>query len=318
MSHPDPLPTASVQEKTSLQEINRVFIVGAGTMGREIGLQCARHGVHVFLYDLSPSALEQASTQLQEAAERLEDTGKLARGHAQTILQRVETRSDLLAVAEADLVIECVPENLELKKRVFAQVSEHCRPETILATNTSSLLPSQFASSCRCPQKLAALHFHLPVAISNVVDLMAHPGTEPGVIASLDAFARKIGQIPIHYAREYHAYIFNSIFGAMQRQALDLVIQDIATFENVDRSWMGIFKMPIGPFGMFDGIGLDTIMEILSHWAETLNDDAGRRRVAFLKQWTDQGWLGTKAKRGFYTYPEPAYAKPDFLARSEG
>ena len=313
MSHPDRIPTDSTQEKTPLQEINRVFIIGAGTMGREIGLQCARHGVGVFLYDVSPLALEQVPGQLQQAAAQLEAAGRLAGGQTPAILQRIETRSDLAAAAEADLVIECVPENLALKMRVFAQVSEHCRPETILATNTSSLLPSQLASSCRYPHKLAALHFHLPVATSNVVDLMPHSGTGPGVAASLEAFARKIGQIPIHYPREYHAYIFNSIFGAMQRQALDLVIQDIATFENVDRSWMGIFKMAIGPFGMFDGIGLDSMAEVLNHWAETLNDDAGRRRVAFLKQWTDQGFLGTKTKRGFYTYPEPAYARPGFL-----
>ena len=314
MITPDPSPTAPAQEKTPLREIHRVFIVGAGSMGREIGLQCARHGVRVSLYDVSPSILEQAPTQLRQAAELLQAGGRLEPGHTPAVLRRIETRPDLAAAAEADLVIECVPENLELKRRVFAQVSAHCRPETILATNTSSLIPSQLAASCRHPEKLAALHFHLPVATSNVVDLMPHPGTEPGVVASLDAFARKIGQIPIHYEREHHAYLFNSIFGAMQRQALDLVIQGVATFENVDRSWMGIFQMPIGPFGMFDGIGLDSLVEVLNHWAETLDDDAGRRRIAFLKRWVDQGFLGRKTNRGFYTYPEPAYARPGFLA----
>ena len=311
MSNP-PTPTARF-----VQQIDTVLIIGAGTMGREIGLQCARYGVRVFLYDSSSPALEQASTQLQQAAQKLEATAKLAPGDTRAILQRIGMRSDLLAAAEADLVIECVPENLALKRRVFEQIGEHCRPETILATNTSSLIPSQVASSCRYPQKLAALHFHLPVAISNIVDLMPHPGTEPAVVESLDAFARKIGQIPIHYAHESHAYIFNSIFGAMQRQAIDLVIQGVATFENVDRSWMGIFRMPIGPFGMFDGIGLDSIAEILNHWAETLDDDAGRRRVAFLKGWTDQGFTGAKAQHGFYTYPDPAYARPGFLAGGE-
>ena len=318
MSTPDPMPSVSTPEQTPLQTIHRVLVVGAGTMGREIGLQCARHGVHACLYDSSPQALEQAALHFRQTTGKLETTGQWERGQAQAILQQIETRSDLRAAAEADLVIECVPENLALKKRVFAQLGEHCRPETLLATNTSSLLPSQLAASCRHPEKLAALHFHLPVAVSNVVDLMPHPGTDPGVVASLDAFARRIGQIPIHYAREYHGYIFNSIFGAMQRQALDLVIQEVATVENVDRSWMGIFKMPIGPFGMFDGIGLDSLAEVLNHWAEALHDDAGRRRVAFLRRWTDQGFLGTKSQRGFYTYPSPAFARPGFLTGSEG
>ena len=94
------------------------------------------------------------------------------------------------------------------------------------------------------------------------------------VLAALDAFAREIGQIPIHYKQEYHGYIFNSIFVAMQRQALDLVIEGVASFEDIDRSWMGIVKMPIGPFGIFDQIGLDTSAEILDHWAEALNSDS--------------------------------------------
>ena len=126
-----------------VQQIRDVLIVGAGAMGREIGLQCARYGVRTVLYDVSPQVLEQAA------------------------LQGIATCADLGAAEEADLVIECVPENLELKRRVFEAVSEHVRPETILATNTSSLLPSQLAASCRYPQKLAALHFHLPVATSN-------------------------------------------------------------------------------------------------------------------------------------------------------
>ncbi len=301
------------EDNASSQEIKRVWIVGAGTMACEIALQCARHLVPVRLYDAFPRVLEQVPRRLAESAQHLEQIGKIEAASAEAVLGRIETRPDLQALGEADLVIECVPENLELKRRVFEQISEHARPETILATNTSSLLPSQLAASCRQPKRLAALHFHLPVAISNIVDLMGHPGTEPSVLDSLEKFARRIGQIPIRYERESHAYIFNSIFGAMERQALDLVIQGVATFENVDRSWMGIFKMSIGPFGMFDGIGLDSLCEVLNHWAETLNDDAGRRRVAFLKRWIDAGFLGVKTKRGFYTYPEPAFAQPGFL-----
>ena len=129
----------------------------------------------------------------------------------------------MAAAAQAAIIIECVPEILELKKSVFEQLGRHCPPEAIYVTNTSSLVPSQLAGSCPHSERMAALHFHLPVALSNVVDLMPHPGTDPTVVAALDAFAREIGQIPIHYKQEYHGYIFNSIFGAMQQQALDLV-----------------------------------------------------------------------------------------------
>jgi 3-hydroxybutyryl-CoA dehydrogenase len=304
-------------QPASVQKIERIFIVGAGTMGCEIGFQCASHGVRVLLHDSAAPVLDQALTRMQKLARQLELTGQLQHDQVDAVFQRIETTPYLDAAAEAELVIECIPENLALKQRVFAALSECCRPETILATNTSSLIPSQLASSCRHPENLVAFHFHLPVATSNIVDLMPHPGTDPGVVESMAAFARSIGQIPIRYERECHAYIFNSIFGAMQRQALDLVIQGNATYQNVDRSWMGIFNMPVGPFGMFDGIGLDTIAEILSYWAETLNDDAGRKRVAFLRLWTDKGFLGAKTNRGFYTYPNPAYSQPGFLTRTE-
>jgi 3-hydroxybutyryl-CoA dehydrogenase len=261
-----------------VQKINRILVVGAGTMGTQIAVQCASHGRLVFLYDNIRAVMEQAPARLERLAQDLAAKGLLGSSTPRETLRRIEPTTDMAAAAQAAIVIECVPENLELKKSVFEQLGRHCRPETIYVTNTSSLVPSQLSGSCRHPERMAALHFHLPVATSNVVDLMPHPGTDPGVVAALDAFAREIGKVPIHYKREYHGYIFNSIFGAMQRQALDLVIQGIASVEDIDRSWMGIYKMPIGPFGMFDRIGLDTIAELLGHWAETLNDDAGGRR----------------------------------------
>jgi 3-hydroxybutyryl-CoA dehydrogenase len=303
-------PTSSEQAR----KINRVLIVGAGTMGTQIALQCASHGRSVFLYDNLRAALEGAPARLERLAQELDGQGFLGSDTPRNTLRRIELSHDLVVAAHAALVIECVPENLKLKKDVFEQLGRHCPPETIYVTNTSSLVPSQLAGSCRYPDRLAALHFHLPVAVSNVVDLMPHPGTDPAVIAALDDFAREIGQVPIHYKQEFHGYIFNSIFGAMQRQALDLVIQGVASFEDIDRSWMGIFKMPIGPFGMFDRIGIDTIAEILDYWAETLNDDVARRRVKYLKALTAQGFLGTKSGRGFYLYPSPAYAASGFLA----
>jgi 3-hydroxybutyryl-CoA dehydrogenase len=302
-------PVSSEEAKS----INRVSVIGAGTMGTQIALQCANHGRSVLLYDNRSAAVEQAPARLERLAQDLAAEGLLGSDSPGETLRRIKPSTDLAAAAQTALIIECVPENLELKRNVFKQLGRHCPPETIYVTNTSSFIPSQLAGSCRHPKRLAALHFHLPVAISNVVDLMPHPGTESGVVAALDAFAREIGQVPIHYKQEYHGYIFNSIFGAMQRQALDLVIDGVASFEDIDRSWIGIFKMPIGPFGIFDRIGLDTIAEILGHWAETLNDDAGRRRVEYLKTWTAQGFLGVKSGRGFYRYPSPAYVAPGFL-----
>jgi 3-hydroxybutyryl-CoA dehydrogenase len=129
----------------------------------------------------------------------------------------------------------------------------------------------------------------------------------------LNKFALSIGQIPIIYKKESHGYIFNALFGAMQRQALDLVIGGVASLEDVDRAWMGIFKMSIGPYGMMDQIGLDTTLRVTAHWARVLDDQAAEQRAAFLEKLTSQGFLGAKTNRGFYTYPDPAYLRPGFL-----
>src|SRR5208282_1458106 len=146
-------------------------------MGTQIAVQCANHGRLVFLYDNIRAAVEQAPARLERLAQDLAGKGLLHSSSSRDTLRRIELGIDMaVAAVQAVIVIECVPENLELKKSVFEQLGRHCRPETIYVTNTSSLVPSQLAGSCRHPERMAALHFHLPVATSNVVDLMPHPG----------------------------------------------------------------------------------------------------------------------------------------------
>jgi 3-hydroxybutyryl-CoA dehydrogenase len=300
-----------------LLEIRHIVVLGAGTMGKQIAVQCAGHGYDVTLYDIDSGVLSGAKEQAAGILDWLSARGHIRPGESTSILERIKVKSDYaLAGSQADLLIECVFEDVEVKHQVFRAVGSHCPEHTIYTTNTSSFTASMFAGSCPRADRLAALHFHFPVWVSNVVDLMPHPGTDPCVVETLHRFALSIGQIPIIYKKEIHGYIFNSMFGAMQRQALDLVINEIASIEDVDRAWMGIIKMPIGPFGMMDQIGLDTIQKITAHWAKALNDPAAEKRAAFLEKLTLQGLLGTKTNRGFYTYPAPAYAEADFLQRS--
>ena len=303
--------------KQNPKELQNIVVLGAGTMGKQIAVQCAGHGYNVTLYDVDPAVLSGAKDQAAGIVDWLRAHGHIRAGEEGSILERIKVESDCAsASSRADLVIECVFEDVGMKHLAFRAVGPHCPKHTIYATNTSSFTASMFVDSCPKPARLAALHFHYPVWISNVVDLMPHPGTDPTVVETLNRFALSIGQIPIMYKKEAHGYIFNSMFGAMQRQALDLVIGGIASIEDVDRAWMGVFKMPIGPFGMMDQIGLDTIQKITAHWARALNDPAAERRTAFLEELTSQGFLGRKTNRGFYTYPAPAYARADFLQRN--
>jgi 3-hydroxybutyryl-CoA dehydrogenase len=295
--------------------IRRVLIVGSGTMGMEIGLQCALFACEVSLADADPAVLASLQDRARAYGQEIVAAGFLdAAGLEGTLARMTPVATAAEGAAQADLVIECVPEDPVLKGRVFAELHPVCPHRTIFATNTSTLLPSMFAASTGRPDRVAALHFHLPVWRSNVVDVMPHEGTDPEVTETLVAFARRIGQVPIRLARESHGYVFNAIYSAVNRESMTLVANGVATVEDVDRAWMGIFKMPVGPFGMLDDVGLDTVWHITDFWARTLGDDQLRRNADLLRGYIDRGRLGRKSGAGFYDYPAPAYARTGFAA----
>jgi 3-hydroxybutyryl-CoA dehydrogenase len=297
-----------------IEDIQRVLIVGAGTMGQEIGLQCAMYGYDVTLYDIAPEMLEKATERLRSILARLVAEGHLVQGQVDAILARITTTTDPKAAAEADLLSESVPEDPELKAKVFAQFNELCPAHTIFTTNTSSLVPSMFAEATGRPAQFAALHFHHEVWVSNVVDIMPHPGTAEETVELLYAFAKRIGQIPILLRKENYGYVFNAMFNELNTAAVSLVVNGVASIEDVDRAWIGVMKMPLGPFGWLDGIGLDTCWKITEYWAKTLGDEQLQKNSDFFKEYVDKGYLGVKSGRGFYVYPDPAFQDPGFLA----
>jgi len=291
-------------------DIKKVLVIGAGTMGGQIALQCALHGFDVALYDNSPDALESGLARVRGYARRLAADGRADAG----TLARISPTGDLsAAAAAADLVSESVPEDPALKGRVFAQLNELCPPRTIFTTNSSTLLPSMFAAATGRPDRFCALHFHLPPWDANVADVMAHPGTDPEVTAAVVAFARRIGQIPIVAKKESSGYVYNAMLSALNRAALTLAAEGVADVADVDRAWMGVMKMPIGPFGIMDAVGLDTVWKITDFWAGVTGDPQLQANAAFVRGYLEQGRLGLKSGGGFYDYPHPAFGQPGFL-----
>jgi 3-hydroxybutyryl-CoA dehydrogenase len=206
-----------------------------------------------------------------------------------------------------------VPEDPDLKGRVFAEVNKHCPERTIFTTNTSMLVPSMFAQATGRPDKLAALHFH-DLRISNVVDVMPHPGTAPEVVELVRDFASSIGQIVIMLSRENNGYVFNTMLSSLFSSALTLASRNVASIEDIDRSWMGIMHMPIGPFGIMDQVGLNTVWTITDYWAKRTGDVQSQANADYVKQFVDHGHLGFKTGQGFYAYPGPAYQDAHFLS----
>ena len=298
-----------------IEDVQNVLIVGSGTMGRQIGLQCVLHGYAVTLYDIQPAALEAAVIQIKSYADQMVANGA-SEAQVMAALGRINTTASLAdAAADADLVSESVLENPALKGEVFARLNAVCPAHTIFTTNTSSLKPSQFAAATGRPARFCAFHFHQPVWTSNVVDIMPHPGTSPEVVDLLLAFARCIDQIPIFLHKESANYVFNAMLDAVLREAVTLAANDVASVEDIDRAWMGVTKMTIGPFGILDLVGLDLAWDITQRTTRWVSFLPQVRRIRnLIKQRVVQGKLGVKSKHGFYTYPHPVYQQPGFVS----
>jgi 3-hydroxybutyryl-CoA dehydrogenase len=302
-----------------VEDVRRVLVIGGGTMGVQIALQVAVHGYDVVLHDTDSAVLDAAPARLRSDGQDRIAAGRLDAGQLEGALAVIECIADPAgAAAGIDIVSESVPEDPQLKGRVLGQFDRLCPQRTVFTTNTSTLLPSMFAAATGRPDRFAALHFHTPVWSSNVADVMPHPGTSAETTQLLVAFARRIGQIPIQLRQENFGYVFNALYTAINREALTLAANGIASVEDVDRAWMAIMKMPVGPFGMLDGVGLDTAWHITDYWARQTGDPQTRANAALLRSYLDRGRLGVKSGSGFYDYPSPAHQRPGFLESGSG
>jgi len=294
----------------AFQTIKRVLVVGGGTMGQQISLQCAAHGFSVVLNDVSDEQLSLARTSLLKFAAQMATELQLPQSKIDDALGRIEWIADPAAAAEdVDLLIESVPEDMWLKRRVFAQFDALCPSHTLFTTNTSTLLPKELARHSKRPGQFAALHFHPNVWDSNFVDVMPAAAAVPELADILREFALAIGQNPITFDREYRGYVINRFLFGVFREALSMAAQDIASPEEIDQAFTGVLKTDAAPFRMMDRVGLDTMLSINNFWCKRLLhlprlDPTFRRNQKLLESYVAQGHLGVKAGRGFYQYPE--------------
>jgi len=294
-------------------EIKNVLILGAGTMGLQIGVQCAAFGFDVTVFDPFESALEGAQKRVRKLALRLSDRNRFSREKAEAALSRMVFTSDAQAAGkDADIINESVPEDPRLKAKVFTQFNDLCPAHTIFTTNTSTLVPSMIADATGRPDRFMALHFH-DCQVTNVVDIMPHSGTSDATLKAVRDFCTAIDQFPIELKKEHHGYVFNTMLSEWMASALTLASKEVAKVEDIDRAWMGIMRSVSGPFGIMDSIGLETVYKVMDYWAQKHQDPQAQKNAAFLKSYVDRGDLGQKTGKGFYSYPEPEYLSPRFL-----
>lgn len=290
--------------------ITRVGIVGAGTMGSRIAYQCVLHGKEAYIFDTSPAALEQAVTKNRQW---LAQTTKA--GEVQAAISRLNLCATLAeCVDDVELVVETVPEDLELKRQVFTQIDHIAPPDVLIVTNSSSIPSSSLAEVTTRPDKVLNVNFNDPLHDELLVEVMGHSETAPKSIAAVETFVRSIKMVPIVIKREIMGFAFNRIWRAVKREALHLVDGGYADFEDIDRAWMLSFGSHWGPFGRMDEIGIDVVRDIEMRYYLQSDDDRDKP-PEFLDRFIAQGRLGVKSDRGFYTYPDPEYTRPGWLRK---
>ena len=300
------------------EDIKKVLIIGGGTMGQQIGVSCAMAGLDVAVYDISDEAIEQSKKRTIKLIGYMAKIGKVKAGEEENVFARMTFTTDAAAAAkDADLVSDSVPEDPKLKGKIFAQFNALCPERTVFTTNPSTLLPSMFAAEAGRPDKFAALHYH-DIRLTNVVDVMPHPGTSKETVELVRDFAIRIDQNPIVMHRQSPGYVFNFMLSELFKTAQTLAANDVATPFDVDRAWMGVLHAPMGPFGMMDSVGLDTVYHITNYWAERLKDPQAQKNAAFMKQYVERGELGQKTGKGVYTYPNPEFTRPGFVKGEYG
>ena len=288
--------------------IRRVAVIGTGTLGAQIAAMVAASGREVVLHDAVPAAAEAALPRLRAMLAPVIARGELA-WDLEAVLGRMRIAPSLdAAVRDVDLVIEAVREDLETKRRVFAAISD-VNPAALLATNSSSIPCSQLADVVAEPSRLVNLHFFTEFWRRSMVELMGNPQTSPETMRIMEAFGRSLGLFCAVCHGESKGFIINRIWRAVKREALRVVDEGHADPETVDRLWAFFWGTDVGPFGAMDRIGLDVIADIEDSYI-AVSPDPTDVRSRTLHELVEQGHLGEKAGRGFYTYPNPAYQRP--------
>jgi len=296
-------------------KIANVTIAGAGTLGSQIAWQTSFNGFNVTVFDAFESGLETAKAYHQQYAELFLKSRGASRDKIDQTLARLSYTTDLAeAVRDADIVSESIPENIEIKQLFYQELGKYAPEKTIFTTNSSTILPSEIVIAVDRPEKFLALHFANEIWDANLAEVMGHPGTDAVIFDQVVEFARSIGMVPVPIHKEHHGYVLNSLLIPLLSAAGTLYIKGVTDFESIDKTWMISTGSKMGPFGIMDIIGMQTIYDIEMLLGEKFNDKAMLARAEFFKSnFIDKGKLGVKSGEGFYTYPKPAYRDPGFL-----
>jgi 3-hydroxybutyryl-CoA dehydrogenase len=281
-------------------DVQRMMVIGAGQMGSGIAQVCAMAGYTVTLHDLKEEFVSRGLEVIEQNLQRQVTKGKLNERDMRQTLTRIQGSTDLQQAQTVDLVIEAAAENMEIKKRIFAELDRICQPHTILATNTSSLPITEIAAVTHRPDKVIGMHFMNPVPVMKLVEIIRGLATADEVYDMIHDIAEKLEKVPVE-VNDFPGFVSNRILMPMINEAVYTLYEGVAGKEAIDKVMKLGMNHPMGPLELADFIGLDTCLYIMETLHEGLGDDK-YRPCPLLRKYVKAGWLGKKTGRGFYEY----------------
>ncbi len=281
-------------------DIKTVGVIGAGQMGSGIAHVVALGGYDVLLHDVSPERIAQGIVQIEKNMTRQVSRGLIEHTAMEAAMARIKPANELQAIGGADLAIEAATENEETKKNIFKALGPHLGPNTLLASNTSSISITRLASVTDRPDRFIGLHFMNPVPLMKLVEIIRGIATGPETYETAVSFARSLGKTTSN-AEDFPAFIVNRVLVPMINEAIYTLYEGVGTVDAIDTAMKLGANHPMGPLELGDFIGLDTVLSIMNVLHEGLADSK-YRPCPLLTKYVEAGWLGRKSGRGFYDY----------------
>ena len=280
--------------------MKKVVVIGGGTMGLDIAQVFARKGFDVVVRDIKDEIIQASEARLNKSLDRLVTKGKMDEAGKQAILDKMSFTTDLNVAADADLVVEAAIENLEIKKSIFAELDAICKPETILASNTSSISITAIAAATKRPDKFIGMHFFNPATVMKLVEVIRGANTSDETYKAIYDLSVEIGKEPVE-VNEAPGFVVNKILIPMINEACDLLYTGVATAEGIDTAMKLGANHPMGPLALGDLVGLDVCLAIMDTLYNETHDPKYRASL-LLRKMVRAGKLGRKTGIGFYDY----------------